>query len=179
MVSLWFPWQLIFVSGHHGEHEEGPRCQYFEKKYLGAVHCWYKHLTLTTDAAVIMVTFGGGSGLSLLYVPKAKASLFFLISIKKISSILLYSLYHGPTKLLFSLFCAEGWFSWGRLFTTNFTEAALILRSSETPLKVIKLITHTHDLQKHLPHPKFLSLLKLMLLSPFLFYLGAQVYAWG
>lgn len=83
MVSLWFPWQLIFVSGHHGEHEEGPRCQHFEKKYLGAVHCWYKHLTLTTDAAVIIVTFGRGVDCHFCMSPKQKQVYSFWFPLKK------------------------------------------------------------------------------------------------
>lgn len=188
MVSLWFPWQLIFGSGYHGEHEEGPRCQHFEKKYLGAVHCWYKLLALTTDAAVIIVTFGGGSENYHFCMPQGKSKFilsdfhskkkshlyFFIASIMDQTSLL-----HCFDNLLFSLFYAKGWFSWGSLFTINFIGPALVLRSSETPLKVVKLITHTHNLQKHLSHPKFSSQLKLVSLSPFLFYLGAQVYVWG
>lgn len=68
----------------------------------------------------------------------------------------LHDLCHGPNffvllldSLLFSFFYAEGWLFWGSQYNHKFFEAVLVLRCSETLLKVIKLITPTYNSQNH------------------------------
>lgn len=124
--------------------------------------------------------------------PKAKAIIFFVISILKKN--LIYTLFMASTMVqtpllscLFSLLSIlstlKGDFSEEAIITTNSIGAVQVLRCSEALLKVTKHVIHSDNSQSCLPHPQFSSQSQLLspdiaslLSSAFLLHLCVYIY---